>query len=62
MKRRTEAQLALLGIGVVVWGYGQRIDDERLRWIGIAFFAAAAAMRFLKRRRHDEPTEHDESP
>jgi hypothetical protein len=49
MPRRTVIQLALLTIGVIVWGYGQRVDDNRLTWIGLAFFAAAAAMRFLKR-------------
>ncbi|HVX40534.1 MAG TPA: hypothetical protein VHB25_13265 [Gemmatimonadaceae bacterium] len=63
MKSRTEVQLALLAIGVIVWGYGQRVDDARLRWIGIAFFAVAAAMRFLKRRaRADEHPEHDDGP
>lgn len=60
MKGRTEAQLALLAIGVIVWGYGQRTDDARLRWIGIAFFAVAAAMRLLKRRaKSDDDGEHD---
>jgi hypothetical protein len=50
MKRRTEAQLALLLIGVIVWGYGQRIEDNRLTWIGLAFFVAATALRFLKKK------------
>ena len=49
MSRRTEVQLVLLVMGLIVWGYGQRVDDPRLRWIGIAFFAVAAALRFLKR-------------
>lgn len=48
--RRTEIQLALLVIGLVVWGYGQRVDDPVLRWIGIAFFAAATFLRFVKRK------------
>ena len=55
MKRRTQAQLALLVIGVIVWGYGQRIDDNRLTWIGLAFFAAATLLRFFKRRPDPEP-------
>lgn len=57
MKRRTEAQLALLVIGVIVWGYGQRTDDDRLTWIGLAFFAGATVLRFLKRKAAtpDEP-------
>jgi hypothetical protein len=48
--RRTEIQLALLVIGLVTWGYGQRIDDGRLRAIGIVFFAAATVLRFFKKR------------
>ena len=49
MPRRSMIQLALLTIGVIVWGYGQRVDDNRLTWIGLAFFAAATALRFVKR-------------
>ena len=49
MPRRTVIQLALLTIGVIVWGYGSRIDDTRLTWIGLGFFAAAAVTRFFKR-------------
>ena len=61
MTRRTEAQLTLLVIGVLVWGYGQRVDDSRLRWIGIVFFAAATALRFA-RRRSDSGNSTDEPP
>jgi len=50
IRRRTEAQLALLVIGVIVWGYGQRIEDERLTWIGLGFFAAATILRFVKKK------------
>ena len=46
---RTYAQLALFFIGLIVWAYGVRSDDERLRWIGIAFFAVAVVLRFLNR-------------
>jgi len=48
--RRTEIQLALLVIGLVVWGYGQRIDDGRLRAIGIVLFGVATVLRFFKKR------------
>lgn len=48
--RRTEIQLALLVVGLVVWGYGQRIDDGRLMVVGIAFFAAATLLRLFKKR------------
>jgi len=60
MTRRTEIQLALLAIGVIVWGYGQRIEDTRLTYIGLAFFVAATAMRFLKRR--DDGSDQNSSP
>ena len=50
MKRRTELQLALLLMGLIVWGYGQRTDNSRLTWIGLGFFAAATILRFFKKR------------
>jgi hypothetical protein len=49
MTHRTEIQLALLVIGLIVWGYGQRTDDSRLTWIGLGFFAAATVLRLLKK-------------
>ena len=51
MSRRTEIQIALLVMGLIVWGYGERVDDPRLRYIGIGFFAAATLLRFWKRPR-----------
>jgi hypothetical protein len=50
VRRRTEIQLALLFVGLVVWGYGQRIDDGRLRVVGIVLFGVATALRFFKKR------------
>lgn len=50
MPRRTLAQLTLLVIGIVVWGYGARTDQPMLTWIGIAFFAAAVVLRLLRSR------------
>ena len=46
----TTAQLALAAIGIVVWGYGTRIGDARVGWVGIAMLAAASLLRFVKRR------------
>ena len=46
--KRTTIQLALLVIGVIVWGYGQRIDDSSLRLVGIALFAVATMLRFFR--------------
>ena len=52
--RRTEIQLALVLMGLIVWGYGQRVDDKRLTLIGIVFFALATALRFARRRKRDD--------
>lgn len=46
LPRRSVAQIALAVIGLITFGYGVRVDHEPLRWIGIAFFAAAFALRF----------------
>ncbi|HEY6219655.1 MAG TPA: hypothetical protein VIV65_06335 [Gemmatimonadaceae bacterium] len=66
MARLTTIQLALLLIGLIVWGYGQRIDDPSLRMIGIAFFALATMLRFFRRsdtKRMEPPEpEGDEEP
>ncbi len=61
MGKRTTIQLALLVIGIIIWGYGQRIDDASLLLIGIAFFALATMLRFFRRSgtRAEEP-DHDE--
>lgn len=50
MMKRTIAQVALLVIGLIVWGYGTRFDDRRLRWVGIGCFAAAFLLRLLKKK------------
>jgi hypothetical protein len=50
VERRSQVQLALLAAGLIVWGYGQRNDEPRYRWVGIVCFALAFALRVLKRR------------
>ena len=63
MDRRTTIQLALLVMGVIIWGYGQRIDDPSLRLVGIAFFALATMLRFFRRsgtHRDDESDATDD--
>ena len=62
MNRRTTIQIAMLLIGLIVWGYGQRVDDPSLRLIGIAFFALATLLRFFRRsdtRPTPEPPENE---
>jgi hypothetical protein len=62
MSRRTTFQLAFLIMGLITWGYGQRIDDPTVRLVGIAFFAVAFLMRFFRssETRHREPDEEEE--
>ena len=50
MGRRTLAQLALVFIGLFVWGYGARIDDSRITMAGLGCFAVAFVLRLLKPR------------
>lgn len=57
MPPRTLIQLALLLVGIIVWGYGARIDEPRLTWMGIAFFAAAVVLRLLRSRIDRRPSD-----
>jgi len=43
-------QLVLVFIGLIVWGYGQRIENEHLTWAGIGCFAAATILRLFRKR------------
>ena len=47
MSALTQLKLGLAFIGLVLFGYGVRGDMEQMRWIGIAFLAAAAILRFV---------------
>ena len=47
----TAAQLSLAAIGVIVWGWGTRVGDARVSWVGIAMLAVASLLRFAKRDR-----------
>ena len=65
MSRKTTFQLAFLVMGLIIWGYGQRVEDATVRLVGIAFFAVAFILRFFRssetRRITDEAEEEDES-
>lgn len=50
MKSLVALKLALGAIGCVVFLYGVRADDPRLRWIAVAFLVAAFLVRFLPQR------------
>lgn len=57
----THLKLGLAVAGVILWGYGVRVEQSWLRWVGIGFLAAAAALRFWGRRRRGPPTNGDRS-
>lgn len=44
------ARIALLVVGLAVWGYGVRADDSQLRVIGIALLAVSLILRFFRRK------------
>lgn len=46
----TQLKLGLAIVGVILWGYGARVDVEWLRWSGIGFLAASVVVRILFRR------------
>jgi hypothetical protein len=52
---RTEIQIALLVVGMIVWGYGQRSENRVLQYVGLGFFAAAVAMRLFKKKDESPP-------
>jgi hypothetical protein len=64
--RRTTFQLAFLIMGLIIWAYGQRIDDPTVRLVGIAFFAVAFVLRFFRssNTKHipEDPDVREEEP
>ena len=44
------ARITLAALGVVVWGYGLRVDDSRIRLVGIVGLAISLVLRFVPRR------------
>jgi hypothetical protein len=64
LARRTTFQIAFLLMGLIIWGYGQRIDDPMVRLVGIAFFAVAFVLRFFRssdtRPHREDEDESDE--
>lgn len=43
------AKIALAVVGLGTWFYGHMAADARVRWLGIAFLAAAFLLRFARR-------------
>jgi hypothetical protein len=46
----TRIKFALAIMGLVIFVAGVRLEDSRLRFIGIGFFVAAWLLRFVKTR------------
>ncbi len=50
MKRKLLGRIVLMGAGIVVWGYGQRVDSSGIRIAGMAILLLALVMRFVPAR------------
>jgi hypothetical protein len=54
MTRLLIARLVLIGIGVVVWGYGNATSQPRIMYAGMGVLLIALLLRFAPRRWFDE--------
>ena len=54
MTRLLIARLVLIGIGVVVWGYGNATSQPRFMYAGMGILLVALLLRFAPRRWFDE--------
>lgn len=50
MTTLTKSMLGLAIIGLICFAYGVRVDDSRVRMIGIGFVFAAWILRFFRPR------------
>ncbi len=65
MTRLALIKVALAAVGILVWGYGTRIDNAQLRLAGMIVLVVAVALRLLPRSlrdridgRHDDAGPH----
>ena len=54
-ERITTARLALTAIALVMWGYGYRNDDERVRLAAICVLIVSMVLRFFRKKPADAP-------
>jgi len=54
MMRLLIARLALTGIGIAVWGYGNATGQPRLMYSGLGILVVVLLMRFLPKRWFDD--------
>jgi hypothetical protein len=57
MNTITRAKLVIAAVGLLVFTYGMRSDLDVVRWVGIAFVAAAFLLRFWPQARQPEREE-----
>ena len=50
MKRLLVARTVIAALSVVVWGYGYRVDDSRIRFVALIGLAISLLLRFVPRR------------
>lgn len=55
MTKLTWIRFVVAMVGIVLWGYGYRMDDPTIRWLGIAILAVAVLLRFWARRNQPQP-------
>ena len=56
MKKIIVARIVLSFAGILIWGYGQRIDDPNLRLAGMGVLAVALLLRFVPKRWFEDGT------
>ena len=54
MTRLLIARLVLIGIGVIVWGYGNATSEPRFMYAGMGILLVALALRFAPKRWFEE--------
>lgn len=50
VKRLLVVRIVIAALSVVVWGYGYRIDDSRIRLVALIGLAISLLLRFVPRR------------
>ena len=46
----TWVKLGIALVGIATWGYGQRVENVRVEWFGIALVVVAFVLRWVGRR------------
>ena len=54
MTRLLIARLVLIGIGIVIWGYGNATSQPRFMYAGMGVLLVALLLRFAPKRWFDE--------